>query len=217
MNTLTKRHSTCLREPQLTQWVHFLQIIYMSPRKHTKRHGKASRQSFPLRSNICPHWSPCDKLCLIVEKGLYLPLDRHINKFCLTGFHKSCKHYKLADPVNDHGEDRIYWLNRRRFVRIPSHLSFRFSEIVPDDTPPRFQQDDAWTIDLGGGGLCFVSRLALSPKTTIQFFLKSNGIIPSIQGIGSIVWAQYQENTTCYHTGMVFLDRKNPSSSANHP
>ena len=104
-------------------------------------------------------------------------------------------------------------LNRRQFIRIPSRHVFRFSEIIGHDELPGRRQDDAWTLDLGTGGLRFVSRVPLPVQAAVHFLLEGDSAIASITGTGRVAWSEPIEKTVLFYVGLAFVEQSVVESS----
>ncbi|WP_205243907.1 PilZ domain-containing protein [Desulfobulbus alkaliphilus] len=166
----------------------------------------------------CPHWDPQKRACLLVREGLYLPVEQHVTTFCLTSCFATCHHYlRLLETGADTNGRHSSGLKRRRYIRIPSRHVFRFSEISPNDEVPGRSQNDAWTVDLGAGGLRFVCRMPLALQTTIRFCLEGDAAIASLTGTGRVAWCEPLENTALFHTGLAFIERSVSETSSGHP
>jgi hypothetical protein len=175
-----------------------------------------SRINVPQKSRLkkctCPYWAASSRACLLVKEGLFLPLQQHVDVYCLSSRYPSCRHYLLlAEAQNktiQERQEQTSAISRRRSIRIPSHYSFRFSEITANDQLPGLQEDDAWTIDLSDHGIRFASRQWLTPDTVIRFFLILDDSNGGIEKTGRVIWCEPLENMPLYHAGIAFPDRK---------
>ncbi len=146
-----------------------------------------------------------------------MPVEQHVTAYCLSTYYPSCRHYQLLAATEEtitqeHGTPA----NRRRSIRIPSHHSFRFSEITGHDQIPGFREKNAWTIDLSDHGIRFTSRQPLPLNTDIRFFLEDDDRASQLEGIGRVVWCEPLENTALFHAGIVFTDQPNPALLPHH-
>jgi hypothetical protein len=184
------------------------------PQKKDLSPGKKSRT---VRSS-CPHWDAENRLCLLVQDGLFLPVNTHIATFCLDSQHTLCAHFeRLAEQELQNGDNTQAPANRRRSVRIPYHLPFRFSEIPGSDQPPLIREDDAWTVDLSDHGIRFATRQLLTVDTTIHFILGMDDTSTKFEGTGRVIWSVPLANMPIFHAGIVLTDRKMSSQFLSQP
>ena len=152
----------------------------------------------------CPYWEQDSHLCLLVEEGIFLPIEAHISTYCLTSLYALCNQYEVLVSHDQWSEQSGYFTNnRRRSVRIPSQHLFRYTEITGSDHPPSIREDDAWTVDLSAHGIRFSTRRLLPPKTMLRFEMVK-GDKESIAGIGRVVWSKPIESSQLFHSAIVF-------------
>lgn len=185
----------------------------MNKKKFTDQSETNTAITLCIKKEICPHWSPPSRSCLLVKDGLFLPVNQHVATYCLTSHYPSCFQYqKLAGAANEVGPNQTGRLNRRRSIRIPSRHLFHFSEITGNNQIPGLREDDAWTIDCSDHGIRFASRHPLSLESAIRFFLEEDNATANLAGTGRVIWCYSIENTPLFHTGIVFTGQTDSTS-----
>jgi len=200
-----------------TSGLFFALSFYMDQNNLTDQDNLLTLEMPCLKKSICPHWSPPSRSCLLVKEGLFMPVYQHIASYCLTSNYPSCFQYQLlAGAENEVRQEQPEPINRRRSIRIPSHYSFRFSEISGHDHSPELRDDKTWTIDLSDYGISIASRQQLALNTDIHFLLETEDPAAKAEGTGRVVWCQPLEETTFFQAGIVFIDRPDSTLLPHH-
>jgi len=171
-------------------------------RKKIQQKGKKTRFA---SEAICPYLEPDTRFCQLVEEGIFLPVNVHVNTYCLTNQYALCNQYELLATRDHWSEPNGRPVsNRRRSARVPSQYLFRFSEITGSDQFPSIREDDAWTVDLSAHGLSFTTRQLLPLETALQFEIIKNSGKKSMAGTGRVVWSKPIESSPLFHSAIAF-------------
>jgi len=84
------------------------------------------------------------------------------------------------------------------------YLDFQFSKVRANDPMQCLRYDEAWTTDISGYGVGFISKKYLRPETRLRFLIKGNAIIPVSDGVGKVVWCNNLPETPYFQTGLEF-------------
>ena len=161
--------------------------------------------------STCLYLSHNAEECLMTTGGLYLPLSEHIEMFCKTSSFSKCHHYivgceeiRNAAPKVAAGE-----VNRRRYRRVQDRLSLVLAEYSTGGASCDILDSDAFTVDLSMGGVGFVSRRKILPKTKLMFTLGAGVTGPPIAGIGEVRWTENDSTDSDFFlSGLSFMDSK---------
>ncbi len=158
-----------------------------------------------VHTDICPHWAPDDRRCLLSCSGLYLPVQEHIDIYCRGGNYASCSQFINCVDVDNKNTADHQGVNLRRFSRVPARFSFRLAAREADDVN-RIIDDAATTVDFSPGGIRFESYRSLEKGARVIFSLNGEFAEPPLQGIGQVKWCHSLENAPLYHAGIAFAD-----------
>lgn len=154
----------------------------------------------------CPYWAAEEKACSLVKEGLFLPTEAHFSTYCTSPHFSFCDHYqRLAPPPEIPALPDQHPANRRRSVRVPQRMIFRFSVIGGTEHPAITRQEESWTLDISEGGLCFASRRRLTPDTMIRFSVEGENEFGMGRGQGRVVWFGGVGNTGLFGCGVEIL------------
>jgi len=159
----------------------------------------------PTERTSCHYWCPQSSSCLLVSDGIFIPLPHHVAEYCHSVKFRTCPHYRQL--VSDSGisdNDRGNVVNQRRAKRIAKYLDFQFSKIRQGNLLPSTQYETAWTTDINGYGVSFVSKKYVSPDTRLRFLIEENAVIPVTDGFGKVVWCKSLPDTSYFQTGLEF-------------
>jgi len=181
----------------------------MDPRGNTKHPQETDR----LQPGLCPYWDAAGRFCMLVDDGLYIPLKRHVSFYCQSSHHPSCYQYQQLTGATDTVHPKTTLPNnRRRSNRVPSHHSFRFSQITEQGQLQYGQEQAALTLDLSEHGLSCASLAQLPPETSIRFFLDTDATGAPAEGIGRVIWSHPIGNKTFFHSGIAFSSLYHPAA-----
>lgn len=153
----------------------------------------------------CPHWNGQGRNCALVKEGLFLPVEQHVQAYCLSGLYATCSYFQHLVGDVDNNEGRMLPpVNRRRSIRAPDRQLFRFSEITGSDQISGFREDGAWTVDRSDHGIRFATRRFLPPGTKVLYHLGAGIDNDRIDGQGRVVWSEPLANTPLFHVGIAF-------------
>ncbi len=155
---------------------------------------------------VCSHWSPISKSCLLHQGGLFIPVDEHIKIYCQNSNYLTCQHFsEQAKPrASSTWEEKEE--NRRRFKRIQKRYYLRLSEYKPSAIAEVPIDECACTVDLSAGGIRLESCHCLALDSLISFYLDKEFSGSGLRGIGKVRWCKTLENTPLFHVGLDFLD-----------
>ncbi len=158
----------------------------------------------------CPFWSPISKKCTLCKGGIFIPMDNHVEAFCITPHFSTCPQYTA------HSENRAFLQekvrkseeNRRKFIRIATKHKITLVKIFEPqkDEVPIFTS--ANTLDLSKGGMRMATEKALLHDMLIQFSFDDS--FPHIlhDVTGQVEWCNKQIDEPGYQVGVSFKDNK---------
>ena len=173
----------------------------------TVLHQKSSEppKDYAPTRTICQYWSPQNCSCLLVTAGLFIPLPNHLVEYCHSVNFSKCPYYlKLLNDSKISDNERRALLNQRRAQRVFKYLDFQFSRIIKKDFFQSIQYETAWTTDINGYGVSFISKKYITPETHLRFLIEDNAFIPVTDGFGKVVWCRVLPATSYFQTGMEF-------------
>jgi len=161
--------------------------------------------------STCPYLSHNAEECLLTSGGLYLPLPEHIDMFCKTSSFVKCHHYIVGCEEIRNATPKVAAgaVNRRHYRRVQERLSLVLAKYSTSGAACDILDSSAFTIDLSMGGIGFVSRHKILPKTKIKFTLGGGVTGPSLTGIGEVRWTEGDSmEPDLFLSGLSFMDSK---------
>ena len=160
---------------------------------------------------FCPFWIPTSLKCNLCTKGLFIPLEDHIEIYCKTEEYQTCSHYILSiesyrQSVTSNVENPNY--NRRRHVRIEGIHPVTLNPLNSGGkVVPQFSIH-AKTLDLSLGGLRLQTKEPLINDTLIRFSFDDFAHNLFLTGTAIIRWCHQLINSSEYQAGLAFCDNQ---------
>ena len=151
----------------------------------------------------CPYWSINDNRCTVSGTGLFVPLEKHIVKYCTSQRYSQCSIYKteqlsLQRPPRPRK-------NRRKFPRILTEHQIILRKINNGNiTSNKVTHNVANIEDLSAGGMKIAIKTPLNDNTLINFTLENPPSQDSLYGIAQVKWCRYEEKEMVFHAGLTF-------------
>lgn len=158
----------------------------------------------------CPYCSQhCDKHCTMSAGGLYIPLPEHIKAFCCSPQWDQCPQYisgceALLAMTHESRNTQMTCLRLHpRFSR--RHiLSLAAAGINACQPGEQFEQN-AWTLDLGPGGMRIETSVALPEATKVFFTFGDDFLRPGLTGIAEVRWQREINEEGTHQYGLGFI------------
>ncbi len=163
------------------------------------------------KTSTCPYLSH-NADCLMTTGGLYLPMPEHIETFCKKSSYDKCHYYIIGCEEIRNVASRVEGgiVNRRHYRRVQERLSLVLAGIAQGDGGgAEIFDDSAYTFDVSMGGVGFVSRCEILPKTKVAFTLGNRASGSSLAGAGVVQWTERNSvDPELFFSGLSFVDRK---------
>jgi hypothetical protein len=144
--------------------------------------------------------------------GLYVPLPEHVSKFCQTIKWNQCPQYLR-------GCDTLLELNwkrglsqekgRRRYPRLACRhnlaLVLAAAPSRQGDEPAELQ---AWTMDLGLGGMRVQTGITLPEGAEVLFVFGEDFPVPGFAGRAEVRWQRGLSQSGVFQWGLGFIDQQ---------
>lgn len=156
--------------------------------------------------NHCPYWLSKSRKCLISRKGLFIPLENHISKFCTTLNHTSCHLYRDELFLQQSGNSASKH-NRRRFNRFPGGKKLILHQVTNTETREAASKT-AYTTNQSAGGIQIRTHSPLFHGSLISFSYDQSTKNPHRKNIARVMWCRYQKDTLVYLAGLAFQSDK---------
>lgn len=143
--------------------------------------------------------------CTLGKSGIFIPLDDHVEAFCITPQFSACAHYSLFSE-NQIKNVRKSEENRRKFMRIETTHKITLLKILEPDKPESPFLASANTLDLSKGGMRVATEKALLHDMLIQFSFGES--FPQIlhDVTGQVEWCNKQIDEPGYQVGVSFKE-----------
>lgn len=161
----------------------------------------------------CPYWNPrSQQTCALTSGGLYIPIEEHIKRFCLSLSWNLCCHYtrgceQLLDSNWKRGLSQEP--GQRRYPR----FAFRYG-LALLRSAESFEQaaegaeNAAITLDLGEGGMRVETGIDLNEGARVSFVFGKDFIVPGLTGQAEVRWRGEIRPDGTRHCGLGFTDQK---------
>ena len=154
----------------------------------------------------CPFWSVKSLKCRLCNDGLFIPLDNHIDIYCITGDYPQCLQYSLYmnSPEGKRQQDESQFENRRRHRRIATRHNVTLVKLLHSGEIIPHHSTVAETLDISVGGMRVSMERPLLNNTVVQFSF-DDSFPESLQtGIGKILWCNKHIDDNAYQAGLSF-------------
>lgn len=158
----------------------------------------------PAMKKGCPFWSPQTRRCLVNAGGLYIPLDEHVDAFCITAQHCDCLQFLSQGDKGDQLVARLIEekINRRQYRRIPVEHPLKLMCHPPTGEGPL--TDPARLIDLSRGGMRVHTDCKLKGDTQMRFAFEPALADNFTEGLGQVAWCHREIGQDGYQAGIIF-------------
>ncbi len=164
--------------------------------------GKCSQQ--------CAYWSISACKCNRHDGGIFIPLDDHIECYCLSANHCYCP--QLQGTNSQQAEQSAKWANRRRAVRIdaqePITLDAPHSHLLPAPVSAAIKKFAARTLDISTSGMRLFTSTPFSQDAVIEFSLGRKFPRQLQRAKGRVQWCNKQVDEPGYQLGIAFAERQ---------
>ncbi len=160
----------------------------------------------------CVHWSALAWKCGKSEGGIFIPMDDHIEQFCLSENCYNCPQLQTQDKAQPHS---INWENRRKNKRIYTQKPLTLSTAALPYFEPEFQQQQeifhteklpAKTLDISAGGMRLLADAPLSEHSFIEFSFDKSFAKQLKRAKGKVQWCNKQIDEPGYQMGIAFAE-----------
>ena len=165
----------------------------------------------------CPFWSPTSGNCNISHKGLFIPLDNHINIFCKSDEYCVCEHFCVNSTTEDSSVCNTV-SERRRSDRHSGfqEIKISVSDEYIDDKNPHLS---AHVVDFSRNGIRLLAATQLDRDSTVTCALDDSYPEHLRTAAAMIRWCRPLRNNNGYQAGLSFRDDRIStalSSGADH-
>ena len=156
----------------------------------------------------CPFWTAASTKCGLSKGGIFIPLDDHVEAFCITPQFPACAQYTLYSENQNFLAKKVRKSeeNRRKFMRIETKHKITLIKILEPGKPESPILTSANTLDLSKGGMRVATEKALLHDMLIQFSFGES--FPQIlhDVTGQVEWCNKQIDDPGYQVGVSFKE-----------
>ena len=163
----------------------------------------------------CPFWSNLDQKCRISTGGLFIPLDDHIDIYCITEDYSLCLQYNMNNNIPEASNDVAIHGNRRSFPRLEAQYRVTLVKITETGQLAKHFSLNATTVDISKGGMRLTTSEQLVDDTHIAFTFIDDLPKELQSGIAKIKWSKKNEATGDYYAGLAFEDMPSGANGAS--
>lgn len=154
----------------------------------------------------CPYWSIDSQECRVCAKGLFIPLDDHIEVYCKQPDYPQCLQYAMQSENNLRTIKTLVECedNRRKYQRVTATHRITLVKLIDRDAVVSHLGSVAETIDLSMGGMRLLLDKPLSSEATVGFSFDDSFPEDLQHGQGYIAWCNKQIDDPGYQAGIAF-------------
>ncbi len=167
----------------------------------------------------CAYWSALTCKCGKSEGGVFIPMDDHIESYCLS---KNCYSCPQLQSSEQEPEESARWRNRRKAERIYARetlmLNTHLPPIYPDDfhsfqrtNPATFSHIEkfpAETIDISTSGMRLFADMPLSQHSLVEISFGKKFPKQLRRAKGKVQWCNKQIDEPGYQMGIAFAENQ---------
>jgi hypothetical protein len=155
---------------------------------------------------ICPFWSMDSKKCRVCKDGLFIPLDDHIDAFCMSEDYHCCLQYSLHAPDDQQAANLLnkHTGNRRQSVRIKLSNQIQLLKLIKSGEIIQHLTESAETLDLSHIGMRLQTNVPLIDDSVVQFSFGDSFPAAIKRGAGLVQWCNKQIDGPGYQAGISF-------------
>ncbi len=166
----------------------------------------------------CPFWSETKKECRLCQGGLFIPLDDHIEAYCITTAYPQCLQYSFYQEQQPAASE--FQLeqerNRRRFPRVEASYKITLVRMVTSGTVASHLSTFAETLDLSCGGMRLATSKPLSDEALVTFSFDPTFPLELQESSGQVMWCNKEIDHPGYQAGIAFQDEQAREAMANY-
>jgi hypothetical protein len=160
-----------------------------------------------IQREVCPFWSPTERICKKLAAGLFIPLEDHVEIYCRTSQHTLCRIFCLSEHADQEigkTDQEIKSSNRRKHTRVKTSHHLTLVRLSDSGHVVCEQPAMASTLDISSGGMRLTTRELLMHDSMIQFHFK--GAVPSSlkSGLARVKWCVPTRKDLRYQAGLAF-------------
>ncbi len=160
----------------------------------------------------CVHWSPLSYRCAKSKGGIFIPMDDHIENFCLSANCSNCPQLQSA-VCRQLTADTSRGVNRRRAVRVDAQEPVTLqapsrSHLLPVPITTAIKKLAAKTLDISVSGMRLFVPVPLYQDSIVEFSFDGQFPEQLQHGQGKIQWCNKQIDEPGYQMGVAFADSK---------
>ncbi|MBU0477262.1 FHA domain-containing protein [bacterium] len=121
-------------------------------------------------------------------------------------FNEEGQELKRAVAVDSVHKDKIYYKDKREYIRLPVDTEIYIK--ICDVLDFAFERIKGKLKDIGEGGVCFRTSLAIPELAVIKLDIVLPEDKINITATGKVVWRKYVRVERCYELGVQFLEIK---------
>ncbi len=164
----------------------------------------------------CAYWSALTCKCGKSEGGLFIPMDAHIERYCLS---ENCYECPQLQPTRHReSEKNTRWRNRRKAERIHARETLMLNPHLPTTYPDSFhsfqptspvtfssiEKFPAETIDISTSGMRLFADMPLSQHSLVEISFSKKFPKQLRRAKARVQWCNKQIDEPGYQMGIAF-------------
>ncbi len=167
----------------------------------------------------CAYWSIPACRCGKNEGGIYIPLEDHMARYCLSAGHCHCPRFQATGGPQ--AEIPATWANRRRSERINAREAITLSALHPHSllipVSAAIKKFAARTLDISASGMRLFTAAPIGQNAVIEFSFGSSKFPKQLRHAkGRVQWCNRQVDEPGYQLGVAFAERQASSAMAGY-
>ncbi len=166
----------------------------------------------------CDYWSIPACKCGKNEGGIFIPLEDHIVRYCLSANHCRCPQFQATGRPQ--AEISAKWKNRRRSERINAQEAITLDALNPHSllipVSAAIKKFAARTLDISASGMRLFTAVPISQNSVIEFSFGSKFPKQLRRAKGKVQWCNKQVDEPGYQLGIAFAERQVSKAMAGY-
>ncbi len=166
----------------------------------------------------CAYWSISACICDKNEGGIFIPMEDHIEQYCLSASHCNCPQFQTTNKQQTRLSGK--WANRRRSERInaqePITLDALHPHVLLTPVSAAIKKLAARTLDISASGMRLFTAAPISQNAVIEFSFDNKFPKQLQQAKGRVQWCNKQVDEPGYQLGIAFAERQTSSAMAGY-
>lgn len=148
---------------------------------------------------------------MVYTRGLFIPLDNHIDIYCESSDYGRCPEYTDSDSIQE-----TVTANKRKRIRIDSKHPVTIVHLDETGRVVSREISKATTIDLSMSGMRLMTSEPLQENSLIQFSLDNCLLDELHHGIAVSKWCSPSREKAGYQVGLAFHNEETARAMGNY-